>query len=66
MIGSLVERVRRRQQRDQIIMAVLFAVLIFFTLWIGSSEVQSSAFICIILIQQNITLLFCILDQKWS
>ena len=33
MIGNLVERVRRRRQRDQIIMAILFAVLIFFTLW---------------------------------
>ena len=33
MIGNLVERVRRRKQRDQVIMAILLGVLVFFTLW---------------------------------
>lgn len=32
-IGHLVERVRRRQKRDQIIIAMLIGFLIFFTLW---------------------------------
>ena len=33
MIGNLVERVRRRKQRDQIIMAILLGFFVFFTLW---------------------------------
>ena len=32
-IGHLVERVRRRKRRDQIIIAMLIGFLIFFTLW---------------------------------
>jgi golgi SNAP receptor complex member 1 len=33
MIGTLVERVRRRRQRDQIVIAATIGFLIFFTLW---------------------------------
>ena len=33
MIGTLVERVRRRKKRDQIIIAAMIGFLIFFTLW---------------------------------
>jgi len=32
-IGNLVERVRRRKKRDQIIIAAMIGFLIFFTLW---------------------------------